>query len=148
MSTTAERLATAKATALSSTLKSHRALYVGGVDENVTDAILRAALIPFGPILSLDVPKDYQKGTHKGFAFVAYEEANDAAEAMFNMNGAELNGRVLTVNLAQNNEHRLGSAKPVWSSDDWFQQQAGEEDARQRDENQKKEADADALKED
>ena len=71
---------------------------------------------------------DYVKGTTKGFAFVEFEEAEDAEEAIFNRNGATLLGRTLQVSLAQANQAKKIS-EPVWNSDDWFQkqQQAGEE---------------------
>ena len=34
------------------------------------------------------------------------------------MDGAEFFGRLLTVNLAQPNQHKLGGNKPIWSSDE------------------------------
>lgn len=34
-------------------------LYVGGLDEPVTEEILHAAFIPFGDIKSVQIPKDY-----------------------------------------------------------------------------------------
>lgn len=36
-------------------LSSKRAVYVGGLDKEVTPQLLRAALIPFGNIKSLDI---------------------------------------------------------------------------------------------
>jgi len=132
-----------------SVLQSRRALYVGGLADTVAEPTLRAALVPFGPLKSLDVPMDYAKGTHKGFAFVEYEDADDAAEAIYNLDGAELMGRTLTVNLAQQNQAKLGSAKPVWSTDEWFQDQVtGEKgEAERRDKEERDAADASALKE-
>ena len=41
-------------------------------------------------------------------------------EARFNMNGAELFGRVLRVNVARAAAHKLGASKAVWSADEWF----------------------------
>ena len=38
---------------------------------------------------------------HRGFAFVQFEERGDAADAIDNMNNAELFGRVLRVNIAK-----------------------------------------------
>mmetsp|Transcript_10443 Transcript_10443/g.15258 ORF Transcript_10443/g.15258 Transcript_10443/m.15258 type:complete len:91 (+) Transcript_10443:166-438(+) len=64
---------------------------------------------------------DYAKGTHKGFAFVEYNDADDASEAIYNLDGSELNGRVLSVNLAQQNQMNLNSNKAVWSTDEFFQ---------------------------
>ena len=36
-------------------LASKRAVYVGGLADDITPQLLRAALIPFGPIKSLDI---------------------------------------------------------------------------------------------
>ena len=64
---------------------------------------------------------DFVKGTHKGFAFVEYLDADDAEEAIYNMDGAELFGRALNVNLARQDSIQLGSHKAVWTTDEWFQ---------------------------
>ena len=78
---------------------------------------------------------DYVKGKHRGFAFVEYEDADDADEAIFNMDGAELSGRTVSVSVAQPNQvNRLLSssssgnankttAEAIWKSDEWFQKQ-------------------------
>ena len=65
---------------------------------------------------------DYAKGTSKGFAFVEFEEAEDASEAIFNRHGADLLGRTLQVSMAQANQASKLS-EPVWNSDEWHQQQ-------------------------
>jgi peptidyl-prolyl isomerase E (cyclophilin E) len=77
-----------------------RTLYVGGLDDTVNETLLYAAFIPFGDVVECHVPKD-QEGKARGFGFVEFEDAADAAEAMFNMNGAELLGRVLNINIAK-----------------------------------------------
>lgn len=66
---------------------------------------------------------DYVKGTHKGFAFVEFQDADDAAEALYNMDGAEISGKTLSVSIANANQIKLGSHKAVWSTDEWFQKQ-------------------------
>ena len=67
---------------------------------------------------------DYKAGVHKGFGFVEYEDADDANEAIFNMDGADLMGRTLRVSMAQMNQlNKLGTTQQaIWSSDEWFQQ--------------------------
>lgn len=83
-----ETLSASKASLLAtqdSQLSVRKTLYIGGLaleedgtgetsspslDVMVVERTLRAALIPFGPIKSIDIPRDYRKGTHKGFAFV------------------------------------------------------------------------------
>ena len=127
------------------TLQSRRSLYVGGLADEVKEINLRAAMIPFGPLKSIDMPMDYAKGTHKGFAFVEYQDADDAAEAIYNMDGSELFGRVLNVNLAQNNQISLGSNKAVWTQDEWFQHQA---DGSIKNAQKNATVDIEALKED
>lgn len=114
-------------TADSSILSSRRAVYVGGLAEEATPQLLRAAMIPFGNIKSLDIPMDYAAGKHKGIGFVEYEDAEDATEAIFNMDGADLLGRTITVNMAQANQFSKLSTtqRAIWSSDEWFQQHAG-----------------------
>ena len=108
-----------------SILASRRAVYVGGLADEVTPQLLRAAMIPFGNIKSLDIPMDYAKGVHKGFGFVEYEDADDAAEAIFNMDGSDLMGRTMKVSLAQLNQlSKLSTTRAIWSNDEWFQQHA------------------------
>lgn len=107
------------------TLHSRRALYVGGLADDVTEEMLRAAFLPFGPLKSVEMPRDYTKGTsNRGFGFVEFESPDDAEEAIFNMDGAEIMGKAITVNLAQpDQQYKLGSAKPIWSTDEWFKEQ-------------------------
>ena len=65
------------------------------------------------------------------------------------MDGAELLGRTLTVNLAQSADKvKLGSTKAAWSQDEWFQQAQGDGETKERQEKERTEAgDADGLKE-
>ena len=52
---------------------------------------------------------------HRGFAFVQFEDRHDAADAIDNMNNAELFGRVLRVNVAKPSA-AVGGHRPVWES--------------------------------
>lgn len=69
-------------------------LYVGGLEENVNEDILRAAFIPFGEVKDISIPIDHATGTHRGFGFVEYEDKGDAGAAIDNMHNTELFGRV------------------------------------------------------
>jgi peptidyl-prolyl isomerase E (cyclophilin E) len=131
------------------TLQSRRALYVGGLDpavkQQTIETTLRAAFIPFGPIQNIEIPMDYAAGTHKGFAFLEYVDGEDAAEAIYNMDGAELFGKTLTVNIAQGEKMNLGSNKAVWSTEEWFKEQSGMKEDEER--NESKVMDSSLLKE-
>jgi peptidyl-prolyl isomerase E (cyclophilin E) len=74
-------------------------------------------------------PLDYSNGRHQGFAFVEFGEADDAEEAIFNMNGADLLGRILKVSLAQANQANkyTKANEAIWKSDDWFQKNTGQD---------------------
>ena len=63
-------------------------LYVGGLEDNVNDAILHAAFLPFGDIKDVSIPMDHASGKHRGFGFVEFEDKEDANAAIDNMNNA------------------------------------------------------------
>lgn len=103
-----------------------RTVYVGGLAEEVDEKVLKAAFIPFGDIVDVQIPLDYESEKHRGFAFIEFEAAEDAAAAIDNMNDSELFGRTIRVNLAKPQKIKEGSTRPVWSEDTWLQKHAGE----------------------
>lgn len=62
-----------------------RTVYVGGLADEVTEKLINAAFIPFGDIVDIQMPVDYESQKHRGFAFIEYETAEDAAAAIDNM---------------------------------------------------------------
>jgi hypothetical protein len=76
-------------------------LFVGGLSWNTSSDDLRAAFSRFGSIQDATVIMDRTTGRSRGFGFVSFENAADAAEAVKNMNGADLDGRTLKVNNAE-----------------------------------------------
>ncbi|XP_004297218.1 PREDICTED: peptidyl-prolyl cis-trans isomerase E [Fragaria vesca subsp. vesca] len=108
-------------------------LYVGGLAEEVNELILHSAFIPFGDIKDVKTPLDQATQKHRSFGFVTFLEREDAAAAMDNMDGAELFGRVLTVNYALPEKIKGGeqgwAAQPIWAdADTWFERQQQEEE--------------------
>ncbi|XP_076329810.1 peptidylprolyl isomerase cyclophilin-33 isoform X1 [Tachypleus tridentatus] len=103
-----------------------RIVYVGGLAEEVDEKVLHAAFIPFGDIVDIQIPLDYETQKHRGFAFVEFELAEDAAAAIDNMNDSELFGRTIRVNLAKPMKIKEGSTRAVWADDAWLKQHAGE----------------------
>ena len=103
-------------------------LYVGGLEVSVTEANLFSAFIPFGDIRDASIPLDFTSGKHRGFGFVEFEEAEDAAAAIDNMHNSELFGRVLRVNYAQpmrvKGVIKGWSHEAVWAdADKYFEEQ-------------------------
>ncbi|XP_047249095.1 peptidyl-prolyl cis-trans isomerase E isoform X2 [Girardinichthys multiradiatus] len=104
---------------------SKRVLYVGGLAEEVDEKVLHAAFIPFGDIIDIQIPLDYETEKHRGFGFIEFELPEDAAAAIDNMNESELFGRTIRVNIAKPMRIKEGSSRPVWSDDDWLKKFSG-----------------------
>lgn len=125
-------------------------IYVGGLAEEVDEAVVKAAFLPFGPIKDINIPQDMETRmlailslpvavallpsvlspppvsrptwhglsngsdglnaeSHRGFAFVDYVSAEDAAAAIDNMDQSELFGRTLKVNPSRELKTKEGS---------------------------------------
>ncbi|KAI0210930.1 Peptidyl-prolyl cis-trans isomerase E [Lamellibrachia satsuma] len=102
-----------------------RVVYVGGLAEEVDEKVLHAAFVPFGDLLDIQIPIDYETEKHRGFAFVEFELAEDAAAAIDNMNDSELFGKTVRVNLAKPMKIKEGSSRPVWNDDQWLKDHSG-----------------------
>lgn len=81
-------------------------IYVGNLSYNATEDDLREAFGRFGDVASVSVIKDRDTGRARGFAFVEMPDANQAAEAIENLNNTEIAGRSVTVNEARPREDR------------------------------------------
>jgi len=75
-------------------------LFVGGLGTVVTEADLREAFGAFGTIADAVVMVDRATGQSRGFGFVTMESRKDAMIAIEQLNGAEINGRRIAVNVA------------------------------------------------
>lgn len=86
----------------------------GGLAEEVDEKVLHAAFVPFGDIKDVKTPLDQATQKHRSFGFVTFLEREDAAAAIDNMDGAELFGRVLTVNHAH--PERIKGGEQGWAA--------------------------------
>ena len=83
-------------------------LYVGNMTYDTTEEQLRTMFAEAGTVVQVDVIKDRNTGTAKGFAFVTMASQADATNAINLFNGKEVGGRPLTVNTAKPREERSG----------------------------------------
>jgi RNA recognition motif-containing protein len=79
-------------------------LYVGNLSFQTTSDDLVSAFSQYGEVASAQVVMDRDTGRSRGFAFVEMSSGGDQAIAA--MNGADLQGRTLTVNEARPREDR------------------------------------------
>jgi RNA recognition motif-containing protein len=75
-------------------------VFVGGLSWNTTDQTLQAAFSPFGDIVESKVITDRDSGQSRGFGFVTFQDAAAAKQSVAAMNGKELDGRALRVDIA------------------------------------------------
>ncbi|KAL3071811.1 hypothetical protein niasHS_016910 [Heterodera schachtii] len=68
-------------------------IYVWGLDEKVTEAILWELFVNAGPLTNVNMPKDRITGTHQGFGFVEFMSEEDADYAIKIMNMIKLFGK-------------------------------------------------------
>ncbi|KYR02681.1 hypothetical protein DLAC_00140 [Tieghemostelium lacteum] len=99
-------------------------VYIGGLDENVTEELLKSAFITFGNIESVMVPIDHKSQKSKGFGFVQFETAQDASDAIDNMHDSEILGRVIKCVIAK--PVTVNKNKALWSKDQYHTDSAGE----------------------
>uniref|UniRef100_A0A0R3S5M3 Splicing factor 3B subunit 4 n=1 Tax=Elaeophora elaphi TaxID=1147741 RepID=A0A0R3S5M3_9BILA len=82
-------------------------IYVGGLDEKVTDAILWELFVQAGPVVSVNMPKDRVTSSHQGFGFIEFMGEEDADYAIKIMNMIKLYGKPIKVNKASAHEKNM-----------------------------------------
>ncbi|KAK8107078.1 RNA recognition domain-containing protein [Apiospora kogelbergensis] len=111
-------------------------VYVGGLAGMVNQANLHDAFIPFGEIADISLPKNDKPDAtepHRGFAYIEYEDADDAKEAMDNMDQSEFFGKTLKVSAAKapkSADEGLGSKTALWQQESWLAEHAVDEEDR------------------
>ena len=83
-------------------------LYVGNMSFDTREGELRSIFEPYGKITSINVITDRDTGQPRGFAFVELADDGEAAKAITELNGKELDGRALKVNESYPKPERSG----------------------------------------
>ena len=76
-------------------------IYVGNLDFSTDSAALRTIFAEFGEVTSAQVIEDRDTGRSRGFGFVEMASSEDAAKAISETNGKNVDGRQLNVNEAR-----------------------------------------------
>ena len=79
-------------------------LFVWNISWNLDWQELKEAFSKFWEVTYVKVVKDRETGRSRGIGFVEFANFEDAKTAMNAMNWAELDGRALKVDFAQNNK--------------------------------------------
>src|SRR6476620_12143267 len=83
-------------------------LFVGNLSFDITENDLQDAFAAHGTVVEANLMMDRATGRPRGFAFGTMSTEEEAQKAISAMNGANLDGRSLTVNVARAREERSG----------------------------------------
>jgi RNA recognition motif-containing protein len=81
-------------------------IFVGNLSFNTTENDLQDAFAAHGTVTETNLMMDRATGRPRGFAFVTMGTAEEAQKAIEALNGSDLDGRSLTVNVAKPREER------------------------------------------
>jgi cold-inducible RNA-binding protein len=83
-------------------------LFVGNLDFKITENDLQDAFAAHGNVIEANLVTDRTTGRPRGFAFVTMGSPEEAQKAIDALNGKDLGGRTLNVNIARPREERSG----------------------------------------
>ena len=88
-------------------LLSDATIYVGGLDEKVTEPLLWELFVQGGPVVNVHMPKDRITLLHQGYGFIEFLSEDDADYACKIMNMIKLYGKPIRVNKASAHQKNL-----------------------------------------
>lgn len=83
-------------------------LFVGSLSWNTGDEALREAFASFGEITEATVITDRDTGRSRGFGFVTFSDDEAAEKAKSALDGTELDGRTIKVDVARERNRERG----------------------------------------
>ena len=81
-------------------------MFVGNLSFNTTENDLQDAFAAHGTVTEVNLMMDRETGRPRGFGFVTMSNAEEAQNAIAALNGKQVDGRALTVNVAKPREER------------------------------------------
>lgn len=89
-------------------------LFVGSLSWNTNDDGLHQAFAQFGEVSEAKVITDRMTGRSRGFGFVTFEDDAAADAAVEALNGTELDGRTIRVDVARERREGGGGGRDRW----------------------------------
>ena len=82
-------------------MENKKKLYVGNLPYTTTVDELKTTFGEFGAVVDAVIISDKHTGRSKGFGFIEFEDEASAQKAVEGMNGKDLGGRNIVVNIAR-----------------------------------------------
>lgn len=89
-------------------------LYVGNLAHEIDDGELQEIFQSHGSVASAKVIVDRDTMRSRGFGFVEMGSEEEAQSAIEALDGQEVKGRPLTVNIARPKENRSSASRPTY----------------------------------
>ncbi|XP_062077467.1 small ribosomal subunit protein cS22 isoform X1 [Humulus lupulus] len=93
--------AVAEETSVDTTSEAARRLYIGNIPRNLKDDELTKIVEEHGAVEKVEVMYDKYSGRSRRFAFATMKTAEDASAAIEKLNGTEIGGREIKVNITE-----------------------------------------------
>ena len=81
-------------------------LFVGNLSFDTTENDLQDAFAAHGTVMETNLMMDRETGRPRGVGFITMSSPEEAQKAISALNGSQLGGRALTVNVAKPREER------------------------------------------
>lgn len=94
-------------------------LFVGNLSFHTTEDVIQQAFARYGSVSEVNLVLDRENGRSRGFAFVSMASDEEANTAIQELNGVELDGRQLNVNIAQERRSRSDGGSMRGSERRW-----------------------------
>ncbi|MGF1507942.1 MAG: RNA recognition motif domain-containing protein [Myxococcota bacterium] len=84
-------------------------LYVGNLSWDSDENSVREAFVQYGDVVEVKLITDRETGRPRGFGFVTMATADAAQAAIAGLDGSQLQGRSIRVNIAEDRQRRPGA---------------------------------------
>lgn len=82
-------------------------IYIGNLDEKVTESIIWELMVQAGPVVNVHLPKDRVTMLHQGYGFCEFSTEDDAEYAVKIMYSVKLYGKPLKINKASSDKKQV-----------------------------------------
>lgn len=76
-------------------------IYVGNISYGMREDTLKELFEQYGEVTSVNIVKDRMTGRSRGFGFVEMSDRDEAEKAIEALNGTDVDGRNIRVNVAR-----------------------------------------------
>jgi peptidyl-prolyl isomerase E (cyclophilin E) len=95
-------------------------VYVGNLPASTTPRDLYQFFCTFGEIRAIEIPTETGSGRPRGFAFIQFDEHEDAMSAIDNYDRTLFQARTIRVRKARPLEAKYSYNQAVWNTDEWL----------------------------